>query len=326
MALSHAQRRQLLAATLPEANEVRFELQDYLARTGMAPIDFAHRINYSRQTLDSFLNDRYSHISANDRSIRAAIRDCIAAHPIASAPVSSGTLYETQNVRLLRKYFYEALDHRRAYYIYGAPGTQKTYVLQHLIAELNRSEIGKNGEGRRAYYIYVRQGIRSLDLMKRVAESCGAIGLGTVDRILRNLRFDLSQRKVLLVFDEAQHLSIECLETIRELLDQPPHCGLLFAGTHELEEIFTRQALELEQWRSRFHAGQALPGISEDEAAEIVHSELGRELSESQVRKLISKSRITDLHQGAKHSYVSARRLFWVIRELQAATNTRRTS
>jgi hypothetical protein len=40
-----------------------------------------------------------------------------------------------------------------------------------------------------------------------------------------------------LTFDEAQHLSIECLETIRELLDQPPHCGLLFAGTHELEAI-----------------------------------------------------------------------------------------
>jgi hypothetical protein len=91
-----------------------------------------------------------------------------------------------------------------------------TYVLQHLIAELNQSEIAKNGEGRRAYYIYVRQGIRSLDLMKRVAESCGALGLGTVDRILRNLRFDLSQRAVLLVFDEAQHLSIECLETIQE--------------------------------------------------------------------------------------------------------------
>ena len=62
----------------------------------------------------------------------------------------------------------------------------------------------------------------TIDLMKRVAESCGAIGLGTVDRILRNLRFDLSDRKVVLVFDEAQHLSIECLETIRELLDQPP--------------------------------------------------------------------------------------------------------
>ena len=52
--------------------------------------------------------------------------------------------------------------------------------------------------------------------MKRVAQSCWAIGMGTVDRILRNLRFDLSQRKVLLVFDEVQYLSIECLETLRE--------------------------------------------------------------------------------------------------------------
>ncbi len=142
--------------------------------------------------------------------------------PIATPVVSTGKLYQTENARLLRRYFYEALDHSRAYYLYGAPGTQKTYVLQHLIAELNHSEIAKNGEDRRAYYIYVRQGIRSLDLMKRVAESCGAIGLGTVDRILRNLRFDLSQRRVLFVFDEAQHLSIECLETLWELLDQPP--------------------------------------------------------------------------------------------------------
>ena len=92
-------------------------------------------------------------------------------------------------------------------------------------------------------------------------------------------------------------------------------------GTHELEEIFTRQALELEQWRSRFHAGQALPGISEEEATEIVHSELGLELSQRKIQKLIAKSRITDLRNGGQHSYVSARRLFWVIRELQAVTN-----
>jgi DNA transposition AAA+ family ATPase len=283
----------------------------------MTPSDFAHRINYSREAVYNFLSGRYHRISSNDTLIRAAIRDFIAAHPIATPVVSTGKVHETQNVRLLKKYFYEALDHRRAYYLYGAPGTQKTYVLQHLIAELNCSEIAKNGEGRRAYYVYVRQGIRSLDLMKRVAESCGALGIGTVDRILRNLRFDLSQRKVLLVFDEAQHLSIECLETLRELLDQPPHCGLPFAGTHELEEIFTRQALELEQWRSRFHAGQSLPGISEEEATQIVQSELGEKLSQQKIRKLIAKSQITDLRNGGKHNYVSARRLFWVIRELQ---------
>ena len=143
---------------------------------------------------------------ARDSGICLLYTSFIAAHPIAAPVVNSGKLYQTENARLLRQYFYEALDHGRAYYLYGAPGTQKTYVLQHLIAELNRSEIANNGEGRRAYYVYVRQGIHSLDLMKRVAQSCGAIGMGTVDRILRNLRFDLGQRKVLLVFDEALSL------------------------------------------------------------------------------------------------------------------------
>ena len=102
MALSYATRRQLLAANLPEANEVRLELQDYLARTGMAPPDFARRINYSREAVYQFLNGNYSRISSNDGNIRAAIRDFIAAHPIATPIVTSGRLYETENVRLLR--------------------------------------------------------------------------------------------------------------------------------------------------------------------------------------------------------------------------------
>ena len=60
-----------------------------------------------------------------------------------------------------------------------------------------------------------------------------------------------------------------------------------------------------------------MPGISEKEATAIVHSELGLGLSQRKIQKLISKSRITDLRNGGEYSYVSARRLFWVIRELQ---------
>ena len=89
MALSCAVRRQLLAASLPESTEVRLELQDYLARTGMTPPDFARRINYARETVYSFLNGNYSWISSNDGPIRAAIRGFIAAHPIAT-PVEIG--------------------------------------------------------------------------------------------------------------------------------------------------------------------------------------------------------------------------------------------
>jgi hypothetical protein len=61
--------------------------------------------------------------------------------------------------------------------------------------------------------------------------------------------------------------------------------------------------------------------VDELNLADIVHSELGLGPSPRKIRKLISKSRITDLRNGGQHSYVSARRLFWVIRELQAVAN-----
>lgn len=48
-----------------------------------------------------------------------------------------------------------------------------------------------------------------------------------------------------------------------------------------------------------------------------MHSELGLVLSQQKIQRLISKSRITDLRNGGRHTYVSVRRLFWVIRELQ---------
>jgi hypothetical protein len=52
-----------------------------------------------------------------------------------------------------------------------------------------------------------------------------------------------------------------------------------------------------------------------------VYSELGLGLSQRKIQKLIAKSRITDLRNGGQHSYVSAWRLFWVIRELQTVAN-----
>ena len=120
--------------------------------------------------------------------------------------------------------------------------------------------------GRRAYYIYCPSKVTRLSLLKLVAQAAGTPSTGDCQRVIRNLRFDLAHRRVLLVFDEAQHLDVECLETVRELYDLPPHFGLLFAGSHQLERLFTLHSTELEQWNSRFKAGRRLPGISKDEA------------------------------------------------------------
>lgn len=325
MALSSKEKRALLERTLPQRNQVRKELESYLQRTGLTYQDFAHRVGYSNVAMNFFLKGQYESIAANDAPIRAAIVDFIAAHPVGGGDGGNGgqaRLHDTQDVRLIREFFYKALDNRQAYYIHGDPASQKSFTVMRLIEELNRNELSKNGHGRKAYYIYTRQGIRPVDLLKRVAEACGSIGTGNADRIIRNLRFDFRNRKVLLVFDEFQHASVECIETVRELLDMPPHFGLLFLGSHQMEQTFQR--LDLEQVDSRMRKGADLPGVQRDEASSIVHAELP-DLAPKKVEALIDACYVKSLRKRAKKNeretepvrYISARKLFWAIEAIQ---------
>jgi DNA transposition AAA+ family ATPase len=320
MAFSTEQRKELLKPTTALRREVIAQAKDYMARTGLNTTDIAHRLrtrggsSYSRTTLNLFLNERYHVISSDDSSICQSVRDFMDRNPIAHTLDVEGRLYETENVQLIRRYFNEALDGRRAYYLRGAPGSQKTHVLRYLVADLNRKEIGKNGHGKRAFYIYCRQGVRPTQLLKDVAESAGSLSTGDSRRIIKNIRFDFGQHKRLFIFDEAQHLDIPCLETLRELHDMPPHCGLLFAGSHELEKTFNR--LDMEQWHSRLRQGAELPGVSEAEAQEIIRAELGGQ-PENKVQALIKKCYSTDLRKGREVKYISARTLFWTIQAIQ---------
>jgi hypothetical protein len=317
MAFSQDQRKELLAVTATRRREVIKSAIDYMSRVGLNEADFARRLrtrggsSYSRTTLNLFLNERYHVISADDSQICQAVVDFITTNPITQQTTANGKkLYATTNARLIRRYFYEALDKGRAYLLRGAPGTQKSEVISHLVAELNQSEIRKNGHGRRAYPVYCGEGIRPTQLMKEVAIAASSSSMGDTRRIFRNLRFDLSGRRVLFIFDESQHLNIACLETIRELLDRPPHCGLLFLGSHEIENTFNR--LDMEQWGDRVRQAIELPGIQEEEAAEIITAELG-EYPESKIRKLIKQCYGTDLRKGREVQYISARKLFFAI-------------
>lgn len=309
-------RKRLQAAVVTESSEAKRELVEYLAHSGLTPADFARRINYSAYSVKNFIDGRYyDRNKGSDLAIRAAIRDFISLHPVVLHGEAEGKLYETTNVRVVRSVFYECLDQARAGVIYGGPGSQKTFALEHLIAELNRREIAISESGRRAYYVYCRQGIRPSQLLKRVARACGSLPTGDADRLIRNLQFDFSGRRVLIVFDEAQHLSVDCLETLRELVDRLK-CGLLFAGSHDLISTF-KNSFDLEQLNSRLRAGEfELPGISEQEAKRIIADQMP-DASERKAAKIIEKSLVRDLRK--KENYISARRLFWMIEDTAAA-------
>jgi DNA transposition AAA+ family ATPase len=308
----------MLSRSSDESSAVRDKVIEYLARTGLSTSQFAYRVGYSKSAIKAFLGDRYEEMASSDNNIVRACVSFMSSNPIRFDLEIEGHLHDTSNVKIMRNYFKEALDKRCSYYLRGAPGTQKSHVLQHLIAENNCREI-KNGNKATAFYIYSSRWMTPLSVVREVAKSVGSFSTGSsIQKTIANIAYDLRDRKTILVFDEAQSLTIDCLETIRGLLDQPPHCGLIFAGSHRLYETFER--LDMEQWRSRLRKGPELPGLSEQEAESIFRFELEPlvgSISAKKMSKLIQACYTRDMRKvsfdGGKpqyQQYISARLLF----------------
>ncbi len=317
MAVSTEERERIANRKLPLARETREELSRYLALTDMTIPEFAARINYSKITLGHFLIGVYSRIASTDRYLRAAIVDYLESNPIQAAPGASGRLFVTENYRRIRRYVLAACERGEICLLYGPPGTQKTFVIEHLVAERNREK--KND----AYYVYATVNMRSRALLKRIATASAAVvGSQTNDRLLNGLVRHFRGRSGSVIVDEAQHLSIETLEILRELHDRSA-CGLVLAGSHNLYENFLRGRAQLEQWLSRIDRKEPLPGLLEEEVREIAANELGNgqpaRFNEKQLKALVEACRVDDIFargadgKPAPRKYLSVRRLVKVL-------------
>jgi DNA transposition AAA+ family ATPase len=149
--------------------------------------------------------------------------------------------------------------------------------------------------------------------MQLIAEAVGSICTGPIRAVIGNLKYELQGKQCVIVLDEAQHLSLACMETVRELLDLDPRCGLLFMGSHKFGLMLDMKSIEmdLEQWTRRFYFREHLHGISEKQAIDIIRAELGA-IPEAAIKQLIKGSR-------AKAGYISGGRLFPILHEMKSA-------
>jgi DNA transposition AAA+ family ATPase len=116
-------------------------------------------------------------------------------------------------------------------------------------------------------------------------------------------------------FDEAQHLSPSCLETVRELFDELKW-SLCFAGSHNLDDVFIRFAGELEQLDSRVIEKVYLPSLTQEEATGIIRSEMAG-LDGAEIRTLIEASTVVIRVKKKQQRYISIRRIMETLHELQ---------
>jgi type II secretory pathway predicted ATPase ExeA len=217
----------------------------------------------------------------------------------------SGETYQTESFVKVRRAFSRARTYGYAYCIDGPPGTQKTFSLKSLCAETQNAD----GDSRRAIYVRCRTRMSRRDLLTEISTASGIPARGCIGAMIRKLRHYFSDHRVVLVIDEGQQLDNDALETLRELLDEPPHFGLLFAGSHDLHRKFVQ--IRLEQWRSRLQTIIELRGLTEEEVRTIWTKEVGP-LSEKKFKELVERCRVLDCRRRDA-TYLSARNLFFAI-------------
>ncbi len=330
-------REDLLARELPAYEAAIAQMRAYIARTGMTIDAFAHHLGYSGQTVDLFLQGRYQRHGCKGRSTRtltAHAVDFMERYPAGESTgldEVAGKLYATENSATLREWFDYCLRRGKMCCVYGGPGSQKSFVAQHLVADLNTKALAaKTGE--QAHLIYCSEGIRPAEIIRKLMEAAGLPYAGLMQRNLATLRFSLRAHRVLFIFDEAQHLSLPCLEIIRELNDLRPHFGVILLGSHHLQRMFQARAAELEQWNSRIARVVELPGIGYDTAASIVMEELRGlvEVSPNKLAKLLGKCMVADSYSkqsrgNSPRQYLSARLLFNSIATIKEQIESPRT-
>ena len=307
-----------LEARTPPTAEVQQRVREYMELAQLTIKELAARVSYGTESLSWFLNDKYTTVGQNatDINIRRALVDFMDAYPVTVSTRLDGSLHETGNVTTMRYWFERCLERREMAFAYGPPGAQKTFVARHLEAEHNLREIPKNGHGTRAHYVYCSEQMAPRQLLKKIAYAAAVPCRQTILGLQQNLSHHLGKRRTVFMLDEAQHLSISCLEIVRELNDCEPHCGILLLGSHQLLRLFHDRAGELEQWNSRIANGVELPGIETHEAVAIVENELGS-LPTDKLQLLLANSHAVDGYRKNKR-YISARRLFRQIAEIKA--------
>lgn len=294
----------------PAARTVRAAAVEYMNQAGMEQADLAREIGYKRQTLNFFLNNRYTELAKRDDIIRARLWDYMQRHPLAGLDGDiPDKLLHTADTQLILERIEQAHQRQRVIVLEGPPGTSKTTVLKWFQAERSRQKRSDT------FYLRAWYGILGKPLLRGLARLAGANRYGERDRILRNLVRRLRQRHpAVLLIDEAQHLlydRADAFEQLRDVIDLSG-CGCVLAGHFNFVRALSNGlGRDLEQWLSRIDLHEHLRGLEADEIDQLAGQYLGQELPQD-VRKMLihfASARDRNAHQRSALFPSSERRM-----------------
>jgi DNA transposition AAA+ family ATPase len=331
MALSKARKAELARMTLPTDQETTKRVNAFIQLSGMTQSDLCDAVGYAGSSLRLFLKGTYDlhHATAsNTAAIRAALKEFLDLQESAHMEERAAPAHRTKDFMDVRRACLAALERGSAYIIDGPPGTQKTFSLRAAEREINA-----RNDGSRALYVYARVDHAPQSFLQECCKIAQIFSHGNIDQLIRKLRYFLGRGRILLIVDEAQHLDHKGLEVLRQLLDLPPHFGVILAGSHDLTQRLSHW--QMEQWRSRVRRTLALNGPSVEESRGIIRAELepllGKQ-TDAQCAGILEGCQATAsrMHTlggklvAKRFSYISARDLFFTIEGIQQQVRLRK--
>ena len=260
------------------------ELMDH---RGISQANLAEETGLSRSVVSSWLAGKYEHQG-----------DVIPAMKAWVERVTHGEddwqFVELHNSKLVFEACRFAIAKRKIALLVGRPGLGKTVALK----EFHRRQL-LNGE--EVLYHYCSPAIKQHSLVKMLARRFGLSERGTPFDLLEAVVGYLRRKPSPLIFDEANHLNVPCLDALRYLNDQVG-VPIVLCGSIQLQRTLSDAGdrnMELEQLQSRIGIRILLKELDLQGSKKVLERHFG-ELHPDTVRAfhIASKGVVRDLVNG----------------------------
>lgn len=310
--IATVRKAQLQQMGLPSDVELIRRARMFVMQAGLTTGELADLASVNPNSLRVYLSGSYGKhrpADSNTLPIRAALKEAIDLHEIKHRSRSQNAHHPTAEFNEIRASMFDALADGSAVLVDGPPGIGKSWALENVAAEINKSGTG------RAIYVYCTIGLSPQSFLVECCTEAGIPNRGNKIQLLRKLGYFFQEEHPLLVVDEAQNLPFETLETLRSLFDMRGY-GIVLAASYDL--LTRLREYKLRMWSSRVSRTHLLKGVTKEEAAQILVKELGP-MSKQDIADTIEEATLEAVRERAPFKYIALRNLFWAIKGARQA-------
>jgi len=253
-------------------------VRDLMDRFGMSQKDLADQTGLSRSVVSQWLSGKYAHAGEVTPAIDAWVARKMGDEVL--------DFVELRNSRLVFEACSFAINERRIAAIVGKPGLGKTVALK----EFHRRQVLG---GREVLFHHVSPAITPASLTRMLASRFELRKTGTAWDILEGVVHKLRRKPTPMLFDEANHLSVKCLEYVRYIYDVV-RIPVVLCGSMAFRETLSSAAdkkIELEQLQSRIGLNVTLSDLTLRETHKLMVGKFGGKVAPEVAQEFLDGSR-----------------------------------